>query len=344
MGSIYRRGRIYWIGYRGNDGAWAYESSRSVHKEDARRLLRDREGDVDRTASVGQLSFTDAAKAALADYRVNKRRSLSVFERRIDKHLTPFFGEYQLADITTPLIRQFIEARQAGGASNAEINRELDALSKMFKIAMQDGTVLVRPHVPKLRESAPRKGFVTPSDFQAVADRLEPHMRAIWTFLYLTGWRVSEALSLRWEHVGPSEIRYTDQTKADEPARTIPITKQLRELLTEQKRQIGTMKTAFVFTFFRTTPKGNIRKARAGTSISYGGWLNAFRDARAAAGVRANLLAHDCRRTAIDRMERKGIARSTAMALVGHKTEAAYRRYAIVSAATLQDAAERLDE
>jgi integrase len=136
---------------------------------------------------------------------------------------------------------------------------------------------------------------------------------------------------------------FSEQTKADEAARTIPITSALRELLAEQRRQIGKLDTPYVFTFFATTPKGLVRKKRAGTQISYPGWNNAFRDARLAASVRSSIIPHDCRRTAIDRMERLGIARSTAMAMVGHKTESTYRRYAIVSGATLEDAGKRLD-
>ena len=47
-------------------------------------------------------------------------------------------------------------------------------------------------------------------------------------------------------------------------------------------------------------------------------------------------------RTAIDRMERLGLARSTAMVMVGHKTESVYRRYAITSGKTIEDAGAKL--
>jgi hypothetical protein len=41
-------------------------------------------------------------------------------------------------------------------------------------------------------------------------------------------------------------------------------------------------------------------------------------------------------------MERAGVPRSTAMALVGHKTESIYRRYAITDEAMLREGVEKL--
>jgi integrase len=51
---------------------------------------------------------------------------------------------------------------------------------------------------------------------------------------------------------------------------------------------------------------------------------------------------HDFRRTAVRNLERAGVSRSAAMRMVGHKTEAIYRRYAIVSDADLHEASAKL--
>ena len=60
MGCIYQRGRVYWIKYSRAGRAY-FESSGSTKHEDAKRLLRRREGDIERgvpvTPRVGRLRF-----------------------------------------------------------------------------------------------------------------------------------------------------------------------------------------------------------------------------------------------------------------------------------------------
>ena len=51
---------------------------------------------------------------------------------------------------------------------------------------------------------------------------------------------------------------------------------------------------------------------------------------------------HDFRRTAVRNLEMAGVPRTVAMAMVGHKTESTYRRYAIVDARMMRLGAEKL--
>jgi integrase len=72
--------------------------------------------------------------------------------------------------------------------------------------------------------------------------------------------------------------------------------------------------------------------------------IRSFRRAWLTAGQQAGVvrLPHDFRRTAVRNLERAGVPRSTAMAMVGHRTESIYRRYAIVDEAMLREGAAKL--
>lgn len=66
-----------------------------------------------------------------------------------------------------------------------------------------------------------------------------------------------------------------------------------------------------------------------------------WHDACRKAGVPMRI-PHDFRRTAVRNLERAGVPRSVTMKLTGHKTEAVYRRYAIVCEADLTEGLKKL--
>src|SRR3954470_9731214 len=106
-----RQSPVYWVKYT-RAGKSYNESSGSERKSDARTLLQEREGDIVRgkpvTPKIGKVTFEDAAADLLADYTTNGKRSYGVVERRIRKHLTPFFGGRRMSDITTADVRAYI--------------------------------------------------------------------------------------------------------------------------------------------------------------------------------------------------------------------------------------------
>jgi len=88
------------------------------------------------------------------------------------------------------------------GASNGEINRELRALKRMFRLALQAGKLLAVPHIPMLKENNVRTGFFERDQFEAVRRHLPEYTRPIVTFAYYTGWRIdSEVLTLQWRQI-----------------------------------------------------------------------------------------------------------------------------------------------
>ena len=102
-------------------------------------------------------------------------------------HLSPVFGTMLPSQLTTAKLSAYQERRQAEGASNATVNRELSALSAALfhaaKVTVEDGKPLLA-YVPvfpaKLKESAPRAGFVTDAEYAAAlaANANEPSRSA----------------------------------------------------------------------------------------------------------------------------------------------------------------------
>jgi hypothetical protein len=76
---------------------------------------------------------------------------------------------------------------------------------------------------------------------------------------------------------------------------------------------------------------------RVGAAFSYGGFCKAWQRCVRAAGRRSR--SARVQETAIRNLERDGVPRSVAMAMVGQKTGEVYRRYAIVDQAMIREAA-----
>ena len=116
MGQLRKRGGVWQIRYYRN-GERHEESSRSKNKEVARDLLRSREGaiagGIPVTAKISRFRFEEAAADLITEYKVNGRKSLDELERRIEKHLAPFFGGRRMSDITPIDVRAFIDSRQS---------------------------------------------------------------------------------------------------------------------------------------------------------------------------------------------------------------------------------------
>lgn len=136
------------------------------------------------------------------DYRMNGRELRAATWNLA--RLREAFGLRAAVELTTADLRAYITARQDGpeALSNATLNRDLALLRRAYRLAMEGGRLLSRPHVPRLKEAAPRKGFFEPEQFEAVRRHLPEALRPVVTFAYLTGWRMpSEVLPLTWAQV-----------------------------------------------------------------------------------------------------------------------------------------------
>ncbi len=363
MGQIRKHGNRYWIRYY-RDGK-RYEENAGAKHGDAVDLLRNREGDISKGVPVSpklaKVTFNDAATDAITEFTSTGKRSLVVFQRRIDKHLLPYFGFRRLSTITTGDIREFIAVRQTATVlvrkarlvrtptgfietpeirkplSNAEINRELQTLKRIFNLAAQNGRLISKPpYVPLLKESAPRSGFLEPEQMAEVLTHLPGPARAVLQFAYVTGWRIpSEVLTLEWRQVDfdANEIRIAPGVTKGGEGRVFPMTPDVRKLLEAQRAQRDALKKHGV-----VCPYVFQRNGKRLVSI-----IKAFKAACIAAGYPGRI-PHDLRRSAVRNLVRSGIPESVCMKLTGHKTRSVFERYNITSADDLRDATAKLSE
>lgn len=340
-GSVFRRpdSRFWWIAYRVG-GRTVQQSAKTTKEHQAWKVLRARLA----LAAAGPPELRPGATLGelramlLDDYAANGRRSTSRAARSSLNAVERLGGEGVVAkDVGVAEITALVARRRTEKAANATINRELAALRRMFRLGVRAGRLDRRPDFTLLREDNARRGFLERPQLETVRAHLAADLRDLVLVAYVTGWRTrSEVLTRQWQHVDLAEgwLRLEPGETKNRRGRMFPLTPELQAVLERQRART----TAF------ERKGGSIVPwifHRGGQAIPYRELLAEWRAACRAAGLPGRYL-HDMRRSAVRNLERAGVPRSAAMAMVGHETESIYRRYAIVDEAMLREAAVKL--
>src|ERR1700746_2842392 len=138
-GSIFKMGKYFYWAYSPPNGFQKTESSRSTLKTVAQEMLRDRLEKIRQglycETPPRKVTFQVLADDLLADYRINRRRTIKDAESRIKNHLLPFFGNYLAAAITTERAKEYLLLRRTEGAADGTLQQELSLLKVMFSLA-----------------------------------------------------------------------------------------------------------------------------------------------------------------------------------------------------------------
>lgn len=333
-----RKAGPWWAKYR-QGGRIIKESTGTAEKSEAKRFLKLREGAV----AAGKLIAPRSDKITMAhladgirqDYAANDR-STDRLEFALAHVLDPDhgLGHLRAVDVGAPEITRYVAMRKAAGAANGTINRELGTVGRMFSLASD--RLPRAPKIRKLAENNVRTGFFERDQFERVRDSLPECYRGVVTFAYITGWRVrSEVLTLTWTQVDftAGTVRLEPGSTKNGDGRMFYMTSELRATLEAARAYTDAITGAGTITplaFHRNgRPIAGFRKA----------WMRACK----VAGCPGRI-PHDFCRTAVRNLERAGVSRSVAMKMVGHRTEAMYRRYAIVPEGDLREGAAKLDK
>jgi integrase len=176
-----------------------------------------------------------------------------------------------------------------------------------------------------------RRGFVEEHQYRKLAEAAtgKVWLRTLLALGYTYGFRKAELLEMRCKQVdllNNTVCLYAGETKNGE-GRRVTLTEECRLLVTELRREKNP--EDFLITRANGEPVKDFRET----------WELLV----SAAGV-PGLLFHDLRRSAVRNMVRRGVPQKTAREISGHKTDAVFSRYNIVSEADIRDAARKIEE
>jgi integrase len=302
-----------------------------------RNLLHDRDHGKAFVGDVKKLVYEDLRAGLIQNYIERGNKSLEVYADGEEtiwglKAVDEFFKGKPVTYITTDTAREFTNDLLAKGNSNGTANRSLALLRRMLNIAREDSKIQFVPKIRLLKAGAPRKGFVSQEQFDALSDKLPLHIKPLILFLYYCGVRVGEAMQIDWSQVDidGAVIRLEkEQTKAD-TARTVPLPDVLVELLKAQEPKQGPV-------FDNTNLRKHWQNACSTTGLGQLEEIEGKRDKRY-----TGLIIHDLRRSAIRNLVRAGVPERVVMSISGHKTRSVFDRYNIVSEQDVVEAMRKL--
>jgi integrase len=280
-------------------------------------------------------TLREAADALLMHIAAAKKSGYPQVRSHLKSLMAHFGADTRIAEILPDRMEGFVNARRAAGLMDASVHNEMSTLRRCLRLQWRRGRLLTLPDFPMPPSGKARQGFFTREEVERLCRFLPAHAVNAVCFAWKTGWRRGEIFSLRWSDVDwDAGVLFLTDSKNGEP-RQLPFAEsdELVRILREQRvcsariELSRGIRVEHVFHYAgRQLPEG-LRRC----------WGSACRKA----GLESRLF-HDLRRSFIQRCEDLSVARSSAMKITGHKTEAIYARYAIAPRSSLAQALKTL--
>ena len=188
LGGVYQRGATWWIRYH-HRGEEIREDEWQHRPEQGRRLAQASPAgawpeSAGESVRRDQGLVVDLLDALRISYQNNGRRSLDTLDYRLAA-LREAFGRDRAVDVTAPRIEAYKARRLAEKKKPATVNRELAALRRAFRLAVEQERIDRAPRITMLEEHNAREGFLEPGAFEAVVGHLPAYLQDASRFAYL---------------------------------------------------------------------------------------------------------------------------------------------------------------
>ena len=327
--ALYKRGRLWWsrIVRRGErfDRSTRCKNKPDAQKVEARWLVAITEsGDTllplkmaEQRKPITLVQLQPRVWAAL------ESRVTASTLRHYRQHLRPVIhsdmGVTFLASITPEQIESFTQERlKAVGPSS--VNGSLRVLRRTLHLAHEWKLIVSIPKIRLLPGEHSRE-FVISEVLLAqmlAHEKCTPLLRNLLPVLIDTGLRISEALALRWEHVGLEPKTgatlgwvYVAKGKTKYSKRYVPLTARAREILTS-------IKATSTFEFVFSSNGGQRNSTGPGRQ---------FRALRTAMKIQKDCVIHSCRHSFCTRLGESNASAFVIQKLAGHSSILVSQRY-----------------
>jgi integrase len=345
-GGLYKRAgsKNWYLSYYDESGRQHIESSKTAKKSEAQSMLTSRlEGTRKcEVVDVRKLRYEDIRTLVISDYRTKGKlvtveqadgETVETGRKQIFKALDEFFANMPVYQITTQKLRSFVSQRMEQGISGATCNRNLALLRRMFTLAIEEKLIQSKPKFPMQKESDPREGF----EFEQIRPEMPANLHPYLTFAYETGCRpgATKQIVWPWVHLADKEIHLPARAVKNRYPLILPLSNELVGML---KKLFQDEKPVFDMTNFRKAWEKACVKVGQGQIV-----------ARKEVGKKKwyqykGLIPYDFRRSAARNLIDAGVDETAAMKITGHKTNAMFRRYNIVSTEQLHKAMGKVEQ
>jgi integrase len=377
----------FYVQYYDREGNQRREPTDAATEREARVILNTRLHAVEQgtatTAKSRGLCYGDLRAALLTHYATRKLKSLDILAgtgeqtiRGLTK-LDEFFGfknesdkGMKVKDINNHLwVSGFIEPRRKEGVSDGTIRSSGVLLRQMFQVAASPEFKLLNPSqiptftLPKAPKS--RSDFATKEEFDKLLKFIDTKFHPYAIFLFYQATRKTEAASITWKEINPTEAMYYPDAEKNKTGDDAPrplaneVIKVLRRL--PQGRPDDLVFAAHSQKMFQKAFRKACYQAGLGRDAWQCGQCKAISDAPAqdnailceACKKRSKgallipmqrhyvgLTIHGLRRSTVVFYREAGLADSEVMAVTGHKTNKTFLGYSVTRIAQMR---KRLD-